>query len=64
MIPDRFLTPQLVTIKGKVQFVDVFCGSYATFALSKDGHIYGFGLNNYQQLGERMQYLMILEDQN
>ncbi|XP_049587270.1 regulator of chromosome condensation [Syngnathus scovelli] len=50
---DRLLTPQMVKVKGKVHFVDAFCGAYFTFALSKDGHIYGFGLSNYQQLGTK-----------
>ncbi|XP_068179989.1 regulator of chromosome condensation [Antennarius striatus] len=45
------LVPQLVPVKGKVHFIDAFCGAYFTFAVSKDGDIYGFGLNNYHQLG-------------
>lgn len=51
VISDRFLIPQMVIVKGKVHFVDAFCGSYVTFAVSKDGHVYGFGLSNYYQLG-------------
>ncbi|XP_012694243.2 regulator of chromosome condensation [Clupea harengus] len=49
----RLLTPQLVMVhsRGKVRFVDAFCGAYSTFAVSKDGHVYGFGLSNYHQLG-------------
>lgn len=49
----RLLEPQMVIVKprGKVQFSDVFCGAYFTFAVSKDGHVYGFGLSNYHQLG-------------
>lgn len=49
----RLLEPQMVIVKprGKVQFTDVFCGAYFTFAISKDGHVYGFGLSNYHQLG-------------
>ncbi|TRY92027.1 hypothetical protein DNTS_034911 [Danionella cerebrum] len=49
----RLLQPQIVIIKprGKVVFTDVFCGAYFTFAVSKDGHVYGFGLSNYHQLG-------------
>lgn len=50
---DRFLIPQIVIVKGKVHFVDAFCGSYVTFAVSKDGLIYGFGLSNYHQLGTK-----------
>ncbi|XP_033495617.1 regulator of chromosome condensation [Epinephelus lanceolatus] len=47
----RLLVPQIVEVKGKVHFIDAFCGAYLTFALSKDGHVYGFGLANYHQLG-------------
>lgn len=57
MISERFLIPQIVVVKGKVQFVDAFCGSYVTFAVSKDGHVYGFGLSNYHQLGQYHQRL-------
>lgn len=51
----RLLEPQMVMIKprGKVHFTDVFCGAYFTFAVSEDGHVYGFGLSNYHQLGTR-----------
>ncbi|KAL7874500.1 hypothetical protein SRHO_G00054700 [Serrasalmus rhombeus] len=49
----RLLEPQMVMVKprGKVHFTDVFCGAYFTFSVSKDGHVYGFGLSNYHQLG-------------
>jgi regulator of chromosome condensation len=47
----RLLIPQIVKIKGKAQFTDVFCGAYFTFAVSKEGNVYGFGLSNYHQLG-------------
>ncbi|KAM9310847.1 regulator of chromosome condensation isoform 1-T2 [Pholidichthys leucotaenia] len=50
---ERLLVPQTVKLKGKVHFVDVFCGAYVTFALSKEGHMYGFGLSNYHQLGTK-----------
>lgn len=50
---DRLLMPQMVKIRAKVHFVDVFCGAYFTFAVSKEGHIYGFGLTNYHQLGTK-----------
>ena len=33
------------------KFVDVFCGSYNTFALTEDEGVYTWGLNNYGQLG-------------
>lgn len=61
VIADRFLIPQIVIIKGKVQFVDAFCGSYVTFAVSKDGHVYGFGLSNYHQLGQNVEYRWITD---
>ncbi|KAJ3598625.1 hypothetical protein NHX12_002130 [Muraenolepis orangiensis] len=47
----RLLIPQIVKVKGKVKFTDVFCGAYFTFAVSKEGNVYGFGLSNYHQLG-------------
>nr|XP_046256158.1 regulator of chromosome condensation [Scatophagus argus] len=50
---DRLLVPQIVTVKGKVHFIDAFCGAYFTFAVSKEGYIYGFGLTNYHQLGTK-----------
>ncbi|XP_056261835.1 regulator of chromosome condensation [Pseudoliparis swirei] len=49
----RLLVPQIVKVKGKVHFIDVFCGAYATFAVSKEGPVYGFGLSNYHQLGNK-----------
>ncbi|XP_076594372.1 regulator of chromosome condensation [Chaetodon auriga] len=49
----RLLEPQIVKVKGKVHFTDAFCGAYFTFALSKEGHVYGFGLTNYHQLGTK-----------
>lgn len=48
----RLLEPQMVIVKGKVHFTDVFCGAYFTFAVSKEGYVYGFGLSNYHQLGQ------------
>lgn len=32
------------------KIADVNCGTYATFALTTDGHVYTWGLNNYGQL--------------
>ncbi|KAL0984614.1 hypothetical protein UPYG_G00144160 [Umbra pygmaea] len=51
----RLLTPQIVKIhsRGKVHFTDAFCGAYMTFAVSKEGYVYGFGLSNYHQLGTK-----------
>lgn len=61
LFSDRLLIPQIVIVKGKVQFIDAFCGSYVTFAVSKDGHVYGFGLSNYHQLGECVEDPSILK---
>ncbi|XP_036395386.1 regulator of chromosome condensation [Megalops cyprinoides] len=49
----RLLVPQFIHVRsrGRVHFTDVFCGAYFTFSVSKEGHIYGFGLSNYHQLG-------------
>uniref|UniRef100_A0A8D2CVR5 Regulator of chromosome condensation 1 n=1 Tax=Sciurus vulgaris TaxID=55149 RepID=A0A8D2CVR5_SCIVU len=54
---ERLLVPKCVMLKcrgsrGHVRFQDAFCGAYFTFAISQDGHIYGFGLSNYHQLGK------------
>ncbi|CAL1611473.1 unnamed protein product [Knipowitschia caucasica] len=49
----RLLVPQMVKLKGKVHFTDAFCGAYLTFAISKEGYVYGFGLSNYHQLGTK-----------
>ena len=35
-------------VSGRI--VDVNCGTYATFAITSDDHIFAFGLNNYGQL--------------
>ncbi|KAM9687050.1 regulator of chromosome condensation isoform 1-T1 [Trichechus inunguis] len=53
---ERLLVPKCVMLKsrgsrGYVRFQDVFCGAYFTFAISHEGHVYGFGLSNYHQLG-------------
>ncbi|KAM6910456.1 regulator of chromosome condensation [Xenentodon cancila] len=50
---ERLLVPQMVKLKGKVHFNDVFCGAYFTFAVSREGYVYGFGLSNYHQLGTK-----------
>lgn len=62
----RLLEPQMVMIKprGKVHFVDVFCGAYFTFVLSEDGHVYGFGLSNYHQLGRSYMSVSNAHQQN
>ncbi|XP_048358014.1 regulator of chromosome condensation [Sphaerodactylus townsendi] len=51
---ERLLLPQPVPLKGskaKGHIHDVFCGSYSTIALTQEGHVIGFGLSNYYQLG-------------
>ncbi|XP_043362075.1 regulator of chromosome condensation isoform X4 [Dermochelys coriacea] len=52
----RLLVPQRVPLKGRsgkgrVRFQEAFCGAYFTFAVTQEGHVYGFGLSNYHQLG-------------
>ncbi|XP_073522455.1 regulator of chromosome condensation [Phyllobates terribilis] len=54
---ERLLIPQCIQLKakgcGRVVFQDIFCGAYFTFAMSQEGHVYGFGLSNYHQLGTK-----------
>ncbi|XP_063167952.1 regulator of chromosome condensation [Candoia aspera] len=55
---ERLLLPQVVTIKQrgcktKGNIKDVFCGSYSTIAITQEGHVVGFGLSNYYQLGSQ-----------
>ena len=48
------LKPQNVTPRQGRQaspIVDVACGSYHSLALTEDGHLFAWGLNNYGQLG-------------
>nr|XP_060628700.1 regulator of chromosome condensation-like [Anolis sagrei ordinatus] len=52
------LLPQTVAIKPrgcktKGRIRDVFCGSYSTLAITQEGHVIGFGLSNYYQLGSQ-----------
>jgi len=51
---DHLLIPALVPfqLRKKLEFVDIWTGTYCTFTKDKSGHIYVFGLNNYNQLGE------------
>lgn len=56
LFAERLLVPKCVMLKSKgsrghVKFQDAFCGAYFTFAISREGHVYGFGLSNYHQLG-------------
>ncbi|XP_064408181.1 regulator of chromosome condensation-like [Latimeria chalumnae] len=52
----RLLVPQCIHLKvrgiGRVSFTDVFRGAYCTFVVSRQAHMYGFGLCNYHQLGK------------
>ncbi|XP_015264654.1 PREDICTED: regulator of chromosome condensation isoform X2 [Gekko japonicus] len=55
---ERLLLPQPIPFKqrgGKTKghIRDVFCGSYSTIALTQEGHVIGFGLSNYYQLGSQ-----------
>ncbi|XP_060114169.1 regulator of chromosome condensation [Heteronotia binoei] len=55
---ERLLLPQPVPLKqrgskNKGHICDVFCGSYSTIALTQEGHVIGFGLSNYYQLGSQ-----------
>ena len=46
------LLPQLVRLRKKVKFCNVFAGSFCTYALSRETNdVYVWGLNNYGQLG-------------
>lgn len=46
------LVPKVVRLRKAQKFKDVFCGSYCTFAISKDSAaVFVWGLNNYGQLG-------------
>ncbi len=46
------ISPKVVRFpKPKPKFVDIFCGSYHTFARTTGDWVYGWGLNNYGQLG-------------
>ncbi|KAK9820428.1 hypothetical protein WJX72_010230 [[Myrmecia] bisecta] len=37
-------------VSAKHTIVDFSCGTYGTFALTADGHVFAWGLNNYGQL--------------
>ncbi|XP_026558281.1 regulator of chromosome condensation [Pseudonaja textilis] len=55
---ERLLLPQVVIIKqrgckSKGNIKDIFCGSYSTIAITQEGHVVGFGLSNYYQLGSQ-----------
>uniref|UniRef100_A0A2K6UYZ8 Regulator of chromosome condensation n=1 Tax=Saimiri boliviensis boliviensis TaxID=39432 RepID=A0A2K6UYZ8_SAIBB len=53
---ERLLIPKCVMLKSRgsrdhVRFQDALCGACFTFAISHEGHVYGFGLSNCHQLG-------------
>lgn len=54
--PESLLEPQPIKVyrrRKAVVFDEVWAGGLATFVRAKDGgDIYGFGLNNYNQMGE------------
>lgn len=52
------LTPEPVRFRRKkATFSDIWAGQFITFAKEKNsGDIYGWGLNNYFQLGEKINY--------
>lgn len=37
--------------KIRSPIISISCGSYHSFAIDRDGHVFGWGLNNYGQLG-------------
>lgn len=47
---DLFLRPQRVHVRRKENFVSIACGSFTTFAITAEGVVYSWGLNNYGQL--------------
>ncbi|KXJ29973.1 Regulator of chromosome condensation [Exaiptasia diaphana] len=48
---EYILIPKKVRLRKALKFKDVFCGSYATFAVDESNVVYAWGLNNYGQLG-------------
>ncbi|EDQ86374.1 uncharacterized protein MONBRDRAFT_33844 [Monosiga brevicollis MX1] len=47
----QVLVPGLVRARGFKSIVKVFTGSWASFALDDEGHVWAWGLNNHHQLG-------------
>lgn len=50
---DLFLNAQLVKFSSQVIIKRVFASHWCSYALTEDGSLYGWGLNNYFQLGFR-----------
>ncbi|KAK3718775.1 hypothetical protein QZH41_014048 [Actinostola sp. cb2023] len=49
---EYILIPKKVRLRKALKFKNVFCGSYATFAVAEStDDVYAWGLNNYGQLG-------------
>jgi len=46
-----YLSPNPVQFSEEVECDRVWAGNYSSFARSKDGKVYAWGLNNYSQLG-------------
>ena len=49
LVPKPIILPKVGNIRPVV--ADVFCGIYSTYVVSNTGDVFGFGLNNYYQLG-------------
>ncbi|OTF72897.1 regulator of chromosome condensation-like protein, partial [Euroglyphus maynei] len=54
---DLFLRPQPVSIPEQAKIEHVFASQWNSFALSTDGKLYGWGLNNYFQLGLKNDFI-------
>ncbi|XP_027199595.2 uncharacterized protein LOC113793731 [Dermatophagoides pteronyssinus] len=54
---DLFLRPQMVSIPEQAKIEHVFASQWNSFALSTDGNLYGWGLNNYFQLGLKNDFI-------
>lgn len=53
-ITAQLLAPGEIKMKVtfRLKFVDIWTGSYNTFAKDSEGNIHVFGLNNYKQMGK------------
>ncbi|XP_075585974.1 uncharacterized protein LOC124489874 isoform X2 [Dermatophagoides farinae] len=54
---DQFLRPVMVSIPEQARIDHVFASQWNSFALSSDGNLYGWGLNNYFQLGLKNNFI-------
>ncbi|KPM02131.1 regulator of chromosome condensation-like protein [Sarcoptes scabiei] len=54
---ELFLKPQSVCIPDNAQIAHVFASQWNSFALTEDGILYGWGLNNYYQLGIKNEFV-------